>query len=90
MKMPKVPCPRCRRDIAAGPVTGRLSKGRIWRHDDPGMLRVPDEPLVSCPGSLSIVDMPLPGRQLEIDMDEVAPADDVGTGQREEQTMALF
>ncbi|WP_435197731.1 hypothetical protein [Streptomyces sioyaensis] len=88
--MPKVPCPRCHREIAAGPVSGRLSKGRVWRHDEPGMLRVPDEPLVSCPGSLAIVDVPLPGRQLELDIDAAAPVDGGSIRQRDESALALF
>ncbi|NGO66794.1 hypothetical protein [Streptomyces boncukensis] len=85
MKLPRVPCPRCGRPTAAGPVAGRISKGRLWRHDDPGMLRVPDGPLVSCSGSLSLVDMPLPGRQLELDV-EPEELSDV----EPEPTMALF
>ncbi|WP_433856666.1 hypothetical protein [Streptomyces kronopolitis] len=88
MKLPKATCPRCSRPIAAGPVSGRISKGRIWRHDEPGVLRVPGEPLVSCPGSLEIVEMPLPGRQLEFDTLETVPGEAAAQG--EEQPMALF
>ncbi|MCX5326290.1 hypothetical protein [Streptomyces sp. NBC_00120] len=88
MKLPKAACPRCARPIAAGPVSGRLSKGRIWRHDDPGVPRIPGEPLVSCPGSLEIVEMPRPGQQLEFDVPETAP--DETAVHDEELSMALF
>ncbi|WP_180930983.1 hypothetical protein [Streptomyces sp. AJS327] len=49
------------------------------------MLRVPDWPLVSCSGSLDLVDMPLPGRQLELD---VEPQEQANV--EPEPTMALF
>lgn len=63
--MPRVPCPHCRRPIAAGPVAGRPTLGRLWRHDEPGMHREYAGALISCPGSLDLV--PLPGaRQLEL------------------------
>lgn len=88
MKLPRVPCPRCSRPIAAGPVSGRISKGRLWRHDDHGMLRMPDSPLVSCPGSLTVVDMPLPARQLEIDVSPGTAAENKEPDV--ERTMALF
>jgi hypothetical protein len=58
MKLPRVECPNCRRGIAAGPVAGHLSKGRVWRHDPPNQHRAPGDPLVSCDGSLGIVDLP--------------------------------
>ncbi|MFB0617238.1 hypothetical protein [Streptomyces sp. AGS-58] len=63
MKLPRIECQTCRRHIAAGPVAGRLGKGRIWRHDPPG--RGTD--LVSCTGSLAIVDLPQPAEQLQLD-----------------------
>ncbi|MFI9026314.1 hypothetical protein [Streptomyces sp. NPDC053560] len=86
MKLPKAHCPRCSRPIAARPVPGRISKGRLWRHDDTGVLRIPGEPLVSCPGSLEMIEMPLPARQLELDVSELPCADVVD----DEMTAALF
>lgn len=80
MKLPRVNCPVCGRLIAAGHVAGSLSKGRLWRHDPPGLLHAPGEPLVSCDGSLRTVDLPAHGQQLEIDVNEPQVAD----------TMALF
>jgi hypothetical protein len=71
MKLPRVECPNCRRGIAAGPVAGHLSKGRVWRHDPP-QHREPGNPLVSCDGSLTIVDLPY--GQMEFPADD-APAD---------------
>ncbi|WP_228980146.1 DUF2800 domain-containing protein [Streptomyces sp. DH12] len=62
-------CPRCGRDVAAGPVAGRLSKGRVWRHDPPNM-RSRYDALVSCDGSLEIVDLPY--GQMELAVDEPA------------------
>ena len=88
MKLPRVPCPRCDRPTAVGPVAGRLSKGRLWRHDDPAVRRAPNEPLVSCPGSLDIVDMPLPGTQLEFDVEETSPG--AAADGEPESTMPLF
>lgn len=70
MKLPRVECPVCGRPIAAGSVAGRLSKGRVWRHDPPGLPHVPGQPLVSCDGSLAIVDLPMAGRQLELGIDQ--------------------
>lgn len=67
MKLPRLPCTRCGRPTAAGPVAGRTSKGRMWRHDVPGQTREPGSALVSCIGSLDIVDLPQFGRQLELD-----------------------
>lgn len=68
MKLPRVPCTTCGRPIAAGPVAGRLSKGRIWRHDPPAARRDPGRPLVSCAGSLEVVDLPV--GQMEIPIEE--------------------
>jgi hypothetical protein len=71
--------------IAAGIVAGAPSKGRLWRHDpteQPG-----GEVLVSCVGSLEIVDLPAPGVQLEFDQaDEHEREDPLGPL----GTMALF
>ncbi|MFK0026052.1 hypothetical protein [Streptomyces sp. NPDC090798] len=49
VKLPRIECQACRRHIAAGPVAGRLGKGRVWRHDPPGrgpgvLRRLLDEP----------------------------------------------
>lgn len=65
MKMPRVQCGRCGRAIAAGTVAGCLGRGRLWRHDAPDMRARHRDALVSCPGSLDIVDLPMAaGRQL--------------------------
>jgi hypothetical protein len=45
----------------------------MWRHDVPGQAREPGNALMSCLGSLEIVDLPQFGRQLELDE---TPADD--------------
>lgn len=88
MKLPRVRCEKCERPIAAGPVAGRLSKGRVWRHDPPREHRDPDRRLVSCGGSLNIVDLPRPGVQMEFDI----PGADPGPAAEpdETETMALF
>ncbi|MFZ4266605.1 hypothetical protein [Streptomyces arboris] len=39
----------------------------MWRHDAPGQARTPGSALMSCLGSLEIVDLPQVGRQLELD-----------------------
>ncbi|MFC8332745.1 hypothetical protein [Streptomyces olivaceus] len=72
-KLPRVECPQCTRAIAAGLVAGRLTKGRLWRHDAPDARRGPDGTLVSCAGSLAIVDLPTTGVQLAIDLPEPEP-----------------
>jgi hypothetical protein len=61
--LPRVECPRCRRRIAAAPVAGAPTRGRLWRHDEPGTShrRAADGSLLSCPGSLELVDLPPPG-----------------------------
>ncbi|MFB8347931.1 hypothetical protein [Streptomyces niveus] len=71
MKLPRVKCPSCTRSIAAGMVAGRLSKGRIWRHDAPDARRDADGHLLSCAGSLEIVDLPY--GQMEIEVEAEAP-----------------
>lgn len=73
MKLPRVNCAACDRAIAAGPVAGQMRKGRVWRHDAPGSRRDPDGSLVSCPGSLALVEMPLPGEQPLFDLPESEP-----------------
>ncbi|MGW6391207.1 hypothetical protein ACWFR1_12060 [Streptomyces sp. NPDC055103] len=57
MKLTRVECPSCTRSIAAGMVAGRLGKGRIWRHDAPDARRDSEGHLLSCAGSLEIVDL---------------------------------
>ncbi|MFJ7586971.1 hypothetical protein ACIQZO_06165 [Streptomyces sp. NPDC097617] len=71
MKLPRVECPSCTRSIAAGMVAGRLSKGRIWRHDAPDTRRDTTGHLLSCAGSLEIVDLPY--GQMEIPISEPEP-----------------
>ncbi|MEV6949995.1 hypothetical protein AB0N07_50640 [Streptomyces sp. NPDC051172] len=85
MKLPRVECGSCQRQVAAGMVAGRPSKGRIWRHDPPGMRSMYGGSLVSCAGSLVIVDLPLPAQQLEFPdaADELADVDGA-------EEMALF
>ncbi|MFF3730204.1 hypothetical protein ACFYXM_07755 [Streptomyces sp. NPDC002476] len=75
MKLPRVKCPECEREVAARPVSGTLSKGHVWRHDAPDMrAKHPDE-LVSCGGSLEIVDLPVGQMELPVDEpEEAAPA----------------
>ncbi|MFH8886254.1 hypothetical protein [Streptomyces californicus] len=75
MKLPRVECPKCRRPTAVAPVAGSLTKGRLWRHDDAGARRDPEGFLVSCSESLSTVDLPEAGRQMELDLDAPGPAD---------------
>ncbi|MEU1852917.1 hypothetical protein ABZ499_27540 [Streptomyces sp. NPDC019990] len=60
MKMPRVECPECERRIAAGMVAGRPGKGRLWRHDPTERSELFGDALVSCTGSLGIVDLPAP------------------------------
>ncbi|MER6884051.1 hypothetical protein [Streptomyces althioticus] len=74
MKMPRVVCPECERHIAAGMVAGRPGKGRLWRHDPTERPELFGDALVSCTGSLEIVDLPTPGEQLEFPaVDEPQP-----------------
>lgn len=63
MKMPRVKCPECERPVAAAPVAGRFGVGRVWRHDAPDRRSRHGEELVSCGGSLEIVDLPTPGHE---------------------------
>lgn len=65
--MPRVECPACGREVAAGPVAGSLGRGRVWRHDAPGeRRRHADGSLVSCRGSLTVLDLPMPAQQLTL------------------------
>lgn len=77
MKLPRVNCPTCGRPIAAGPVAGALGKGRLWRHDEPGMRAEYQGALVSCADSLAVVDLPTGAHQLELGADATGqvPAD---------------
>ncbi|MCX4489874.1 hypothetical protein OG890_38980 [Streptomyces anulatus] len=73
MKLPRVECPKCKRPTAVAPMAGSLTKGHLWRHDDAGARRDPDGSLVSCSESLSTVDLPEIGRQMEFDIDALNP-----------------
>jgi hypothetical protein len=86
MKLPRVNCPSCTRAIAAGIVAGRLSKGRIWRHDAPDERRDANGHLLSCAGSLEIVD--LPNGQMEFPIAEPEPEPELVTAPGD--AMALF
>ncbi|WTX99953.1 hypothetical protein OG234_13265 [Streptomyces sp. NBC_01420] len=87
MKLPRVECPCCQRHIAAGIVAGAPSKGRLWRHDPPERPARFGDALVSCDGSLDIVDLPAYGTQLEF----TEPEDPAGGEQPEStDTMSLF
>ncbi|GGZ81697.1 MULTISPECIES: hypothetical protein [Streptomyces] len=66
--MPRVECKVCGRGIAAGLVAGRPAKGRVWRHDPTEQPSGIGDFLVSCTGSLEIVDLPRPGEQLALDL----------------------
>ncbi|MEU7093013.1 hypothetical protein [Kitasatospora aureofaciens] len=74
MKLPRVKCPACPKHVAVGPVAGRPSKGRLWRHDAPDERRVGGV-LVSCKESLEIIDMPGVAQQLEFPEAEPEAAD---------------
>ncbi|GGW68475.1 hypothetical protein GCM10010503_52310 [Streptomyces lucensis JCM 4490] len=63
--MPRVHCKARTRSVAAGPVAGSPSKGWLWRYDPPDRRAQFGDTLVSCSGSLAIVDLPVPGQQLE-------------------------
>lgn len=84
--MPRVECESCGRKIAAGLVAGRPKKGRLWRHDPTERPELFGDALVSCAGSLEIVDLPSPV-QLEFEEpDELAKEEPVGPL----GTMAMF
>jgi hypothetical protein len=67
-------------------VAGAPSKGRVWRHDPPERPARFGDALVSCDGSLDIIDLPTPGAQLEFV--EVPDDEDEAVGPL--GTMALF
>ncbi|MGW2951521.1 hypothetical protein [Streptomyces eurythermus] len=89
MKMPRVKSETCGRKIAAGIVAGRPTKGRLWRHDPTEQASEFGNVLVSCTGSLAIVDLLVPGEQLAI---QLGLDDDGEDGQVERglDTIALF
>jgi hypothetical protein len=65
-------------------VAGRPGKGRLWRHDPTERPELFGDALVSCSGSLEIVDLPVGGVQLEFDQGdepepEQEPAGPLGT-----------
>ncbi len=80
--MRRVECEFCQRHIAAGIVAGRPSKGRLWRHDPMERPEVFGDALVSCAGSLAIVDLPGPGPGAQLEFvevkDELAAEEPVG------------
>jgi hypothetical protein len=80
-----VECPACGRPIAAGPVAGRVNKGRVWRHDAPGQPRLSGGELVSCGGSLRVVDLPAHGSPAERDA-----VQESGAGARAGTALPLF
>ncbi|MFF5968251.1 hypothetical protein ACFY64_31915 [Streptomyces collinus] len=88
MKMPRVECATCRRKIAAGIVAGAPTKGRLWRHDPNERSSEFGDVLVSCTGSLEIVDLPRPGEQLALDL--VLDDDQLETPPQGIDTIALF
>lgn len=65
--LPRVMCAECLRDIAASPAAGTIGKGRLFRHDSAVKRRSSSGELISCPGSLSLVDLPHSGVQLSLD-----------------------
>ncbi len=69
-------------------MAGSLTKGRLWRHDDPGARRDPDGSLVSCSESLSTVELPGSGGQMEFDTD--VPDPDTAPEPDPQGTIALF
>ncbi|MGY3199726.1 hypothetical protein [Streptomyces sp. TE5632] len=75
--------------IAAGHVAGAPAKGRLWRHDPAERPSGFGDALVSCTGSLEIVNLPRPGEQLEIDLSLEPDADELEPDPQLE-TIALF
>ncbi|MFC8723738.1 hypothetical protein [Streptomyces bacillaris] len=73
MRLPRVECPGCGRDVAAAPVPGSPTKGALWRHDHPEQRRDADGALVSCPSSWETVDLPAGTGQMELDLDQPHP-----------------
>ncbi|GAA4973514.1 hypothetical protein GCM10023205_45040 [Yinghuangia aomiensis] len=78
MKLPRVECPVCGRNVAALPLPGQAARGRVWRHDAPEVRRDADGALVSCKGALEVVDVTAVAAQLAFDVetlerDDAAP-----------------
>ncbi|MEU0030720.1 hypothetical protein [Streptomyces sp. NPDC006335] len=86
--MPRVECPYCERHIAAGIVAGRPKKGRLWRHDPAEQPSEFGNVLVSCTGSLAIVDLPRPGEQLALNLG--LDGDEADEAEQGIDTLALF
>lgn len=87
--MPRVECPQCERHIAAGIVAGRPGKGRIWRHDPTERPELFGDALVSCSGSLEIVDLPSPVQlEFEEPAESAEPAEEDPVGPL--GTLAMF
>ncbi|MGW0582665.1 hypothetical protein ACWD25_43635 [Streptomyces sp. NPDC002920] len=75
--------------IAVGIVAGAPSKGRIWRHDPLERPTWFGDALVSCDGSPEIIDLKLPGIQMELG-DEEPDDDHEATPDGSLGTLALF
>ncbi|MFD0208918.1 hypothetical protein ACFVH9_07260 [Streptomyces hirsutus] len=76
-------------DDAAGVVAGVPFKGRLWRHGPTERPELFGDALVSCAGSLEIVDLPRSGEQLALDLG--LEADELeGAPPRGIAAMALF
>lgn len=70
-------------------VAGRPKKGRLGRHDPTEQPSEFGGALVSCTGSLAIVDLPVPGEQLALQLGlETDDGDD--WVERRIDTIALF
>jgi hypothetical protein len=75
-------------------VAGSPGKGRLWRHDPTERPEVFGDALVSCTGSLEIVDLPRAGEQLALRLgpgiDEEAGEDAGDQADPAIGTIALF
>ncbi|NEA20185.1 hypothetical protein [Streptomyces halstedii] len=83
-------CPKCERPTAVAPMAGSLTKGHLWRHDDASARRDSSGALVSCSASLSIVDLPEIGRQMEFDIDIPVGEPEPAGGAEPADAMVLF
>lgn len=79
MKLPRVECPVCGRNVAVLPLPGQAVRGRVWRHDAPEVRRDADGALVSCRGALEIVDITAVAAQLAFEVDALERDDDAPT-----------
>ncbi|MFB7858784.1 hypothetical protein [Rhodococcus qingshengii] len=66
MMLPRVECKICGREIAAMPMSKHLGRGRLFRHDPPERERTPEGELVSCSGSLTVTELGLLPRQMDL------------------------